>query len=480
LSLGLTILPVSARASTQADVGEELPQWSVLLHAHGALAQGWETVADLQRAAAEHGISAVFLTEHLIAEWAWGPPLLRNLASFRRREMSMVRYGLERFFRDAREADRQVPGVKLIAGAEVAPFYYWTGSPLRRNLTMWDWQRNLLVLGLSSARDYAGLPVVGLRNSPVESWRDILWYLTLAAAMAGFLATINRLKYVRASFLLAIGLLLIGLGRPVPAPFSPYDSEAGALPYQTLIDAVNERGGLTLWSQIEAVDDRDTWWGGVHTDAHPDMLVRTRQYGGFGSIYPATTRAESAGQQWDRVLGEYVRGERETPAWGWGELVLHYPDQLTSKTVWEVQTVLLAAELSEDALLEALRSGRGYAVRSTHSDGRLRLDRFEAGSAGGRAGSGEWLRAPEPAWVRAECSFTGTEAPLVTMQLVRDGQVVVARQGTPPLSLDWEEPAGQSGADSFYRLEIRGRNQVLLSNPVFVRRTEDPAGGSHP
>lgn len=458
-----------------------MAQWSVLLHAHGALAHDWDAVADLQWAAAEHGISAVFLTEQLTAEWAWGPPLLHNLASIRRREMSMVRYGLERFFRDAREADRRVPGVKLIAGAEVAPFYYWTGSPLRRNLTMWDWQRNLLVLGLSSPGDYAGLPVAGLRDSPVESWRDILWYVILAAAVAGFLVTLNRLRYVRAAALLVVGLLLVLLGRPVPAPFSVYDPEAGALPYQALIDAVNDRGGLAIWSQIEAVDDNhEWWWGGVHTDAHPDMLVRTRRYGGFGAIYPATTRAETAGQQWDRVLGEYVRGERETPAWGWGELALHYPDQLATKTVWEVQTVLIAAEPSEDALLEALRSGRGYAVRSTHSDGRLRLDRFEVVSAGGRAGSGEWLPASGPIRIRAECSFTGTQAPPVTMRLVRNGRVVVTRPGAPPLSLDWEEPAGQSSADAFYRLEIRGRNQVLLSNPVFVRRMADPAGESHP
>jgi len=443
-------------------------QWGVLLHSHGALTHGWDTVVSLQREARSNGIAAVVLTEHLIKQWNWGPPVLRELWSYRHRQPSIQRYGIERYFEKTMEVDRLVPEVTLIAGVEVAPYYHWTGVPWNRNLTMWDWQRNLLLLDLPEPAAYAKLPVLGLRRSLLQSWKDFLWLGVTAAFIVCFLLALKYLRFFRASLALIPIVLLVWSGPPPPGPYSPYRSDAGMSPYQAVIDSVSKWGGIAIWTQVESLDDDQYLWGRVHTDPHPQVLIQTQDYHGFGSIYPSTSTVHDVGHEWDQTLKAYLDGFRHNPPWGWGELALHYPEQLDTKTIWQNQTVLFAPDRSSGELLHALRKGRGYAVRATHADGRLQLDRFEAVAEGHRAYMGEWLRTSGTPQLRVVWSFTGSEPPEVTAQLIRNGEVVASKQGTPPMSLEWTPPAMEPGSRFYYRLALEGRNHRLLSNPIFV------------
>ena len=49
----------------------------------------------------------------------------------------------------------------ILEGAEVAPFYWWSGSIFKKNISLNDWSRHLLVIGLKKEEDYRHLPVVG-------------------------------------------------------------------------------------------------------------------------------------------------------------------------------------------------------------------------------------------------------------------------------------------------------------------------------
>ena len=440
----------------------------MLLHAHGVFSSGWSAVESLQRTAARNGIDAVVLTEHLIADWYWAPPLLRGFLGYRVRQPSIYRYGIEKYFSAAAEVDGKVPEVTLITGAEVAPYYYWTGSPFRRDLTMWDWQRNLLILGLPAPSSYRHLPVVGLRESPVESTGDALWLLLMVAAGTGFLLTLNRLKFVTASFLLAVGAGLLILGPPPAGPFSPYSGNEGIAPYQALIDSVNGLGGIALWTQVESKDDKQYSWGRVHTEPHVEVLLQTRDYEGFGAVYPDRLRAYRPGRAWDAALQSYLHGARRNPPFGWGELALHYPGQLDVKSMDQILTVLRAPDRTPQALLEALRNGRGYGVLAAHSDGRLRLDRWEADSGGARALSGEWLVPGRTVTIRAEWSYTGSDSPDISARLIRNGEVVSEQKGVPPAVLVFESEVSGLSPSAYYRLELSGRNKLLLSNPIFI------------
>lgn len=463
-------------------------QWGVLLHSHGSLAHGWDAIVSLQRAAKKNGISAVVLTEQLIAQWNWGPPVVRELWSYRHKlpELPSIRsYGIERYFEQAAEADRLVPEVTLIAAAEVAPYYYWTGVPWKKNLTMWNWQRNLLVLDLPDPSTYGKLPILGLRRSLLQSWKDFLWLGVVIALLVGFLIALNHLYFFRALLALIPAILLLWSGPPPPAPYSPYRQDAGTSPYQAVIDSVDRWGGIILWSMVETVDDHQMWWGGIHTDPHPEVLLQTNNYHGFGVIYADNITAQEPGHEWDQALLDYLDGLRRNPPWGWGEQALHYPEQLPDKTVGGIQTVLFAPDPSEEALMSALRRGRGYSVRTSATDGRLRLDRFEASSGQSRSGMGQWLLSSGQLAIHAAWSYTGNQPPEVTARLIRNGEVIASECEIPPTELVWEEPEGSPPPPSprpraFYRLELEGQGHRLLSNPIFVAYTAAGRGSDSP
>jgi hypothetical protein len=449
---------------------------AVLLHAHAFFdTYGAEGPVRLQQAAREAGIGAVVLTEQLVADWSWAPPLLRLFGGARLRRVSVSSYGIERYFREVAEADRLVPEVTLLAGVEAAPYYRWSGAPWSGSLTMWDWQRNLLVLGLPEPADYERLPLVGLRSRLVASLRDLPWLVLVVATGFAFLVALNRLRVLPTLLALTLFGLLIWSGPPPPPPFSPYGPDPGLRPWQTLIDSVRARGGLAMWTQVEATDDSRPLrgWVHIHTDPHPRVLLDTRDYQAFGAIYPSTSSAQEPGREWDQALVAYLAGARAEPVWGWGESALHYPSQVTpgasGKRVDEVLSFVRTPSPSPRDILAALAAGRGWSVRSAVAPGRLELVAFAAVRGERSAGSGEWLDGSGPLRVEAAWRFEGPDPPLVRARLVRDGRVVVERSGRGAMGLGWEEPAGASGEQHYYRLEVDSQAYRLLTNPVFVR-----------
>ena len=127
---------------------------------------------------------------------------------------------------------------------------------------------------------------------------------------------------------LAAPLILIGgAWSAYNAPFTvtafpPDNSDAGTAPYQALIDYVDRRGGMTIWSYPEAKDFQ------VHTypltrqfvakfttktDPYPEVLLTTNRFTAFGATYQDTTTAERPGQIWDRALEQYCLGRRSRP-----------------------------------------------------------------------------------------------------------------------------------------------------------------------
>ncbi|MFC1629315.1 hypothetical protein ACFL3H_09435 [Gemmatimonadota bacterium] len=484
LQLPLAITPVHANSRYSPQGAEQ--EWNVLLHAHGVIAGDWDSVEDLQREAMAAGVDAVILTEQLITEWEWSPPVVRSFWAFRlknpearsfreffRTEPSLKRLGSEEYFGKAARADQAVPGITLLAGAEVAPYYYWTGAPWKRDLVMWNWQRNLLVLDLPEPNDYEELPVLGMRTSLFGSWKNIPWAIALLASLSLFLYVLNKLYLVRASLALIPVALLIWSGPPSLVPFSPYQDDAGMQPYQTLIDRVNDLGGFSMWTQVETTDDHAYMGVGIHTSWHPEVLLETHDYRSFGSIYPTSgTKAQEPGNQWDEALISYLEGNRRFAQWGWGELALH-PQQMqggNAKRVAEVLSVVRAPDRSPRAILDALKEGKGYAVRATSLDGRLSLDRFMVKSGSAGALMGEELDYQGAVTVEASWSFTGDKTQSATVYLIRSGAVVDSIVGVPPMSLTYREPPHEPGVNgAFYRLQIESRGHRLLSNPIFVR-----------
>lgn len=485
-------LAIACFAST-ASAENTLQQIPTVLHAHTNWSTGALSLDEMVARSRELGIGAVFLAENHLQAFEYGLFPLRGLLRYRIQYPSVSERGAANFLRAVTEANAKQKDVLIIPGAEVIPHYYWTGSLLQSTLTMYNAQKNLLALGLSRPADYEEMPVTG--NYSAARWGfATLWLLSpviLVIPGIFFLRT-KRRRVVKTQFfnlveerrilvpsLLCLGLAIILLINNYPfryAPQSMYDSNAGLQPHQEVIDFVTSRGGIAVWSLPEAKDHQvaSVWklQATIHTDPYPSDLLHTDRFTAFGGIYEDTTTFTEPGRGWDQLLRDYLDGLRKAPAWAVGEAAYHFEGQ-SGKKLGEIQTVLLAERKDSTALLEALRSGRAYAVRRNRNEG-LILDRFQVIPPGGNpaeAGGEATLRPTDRPELHITVTSTSGRPLPIDVKLIRSGSVVHSVRGNTPFTLRWIETATLSGGRHFYRLEVKGPELQILSNPIFVRTT---------
>jgi hypothetical protein len=258
-------------------------------------------------------------------------------------------------------------------------------------------------------------------------------------------------------------------GWPFTVDRYPPWEDFGVAPHQALIDHVEGLGGAAVWSFPEAPDAGEEAVGPLrvrwHTEPYPDDLLRTSRYTAFGGLYEQPTRVVEPGEHWDRLLGQFARGERTRPAWAIGEAGFHGPS--AGKRLGSVQTVLLVTERSERAVLEALRRGRLYALARTAEAG-LVLEEFSVTAGGVTVGAGEAVRvaAGTPLEVHIAVGTTGAALPL-RVTLVRNGAVAEAWAGPTPFRVVWRQPA--DGTAAVFRVDARAPvPHRLLTSPIFV------------
>lgn len=489
ISALVALVLLAASATWAADPLLQVP---TVLHAHSTWSTGDQSLEQLIARARAIGIQAVFLTENHLLRFEYGLPPLRHLLRYRVEYPSVLQKGPEAFLMAVAAANAHQNDVLLIPGTEVTPYYYWTGSLLGGTLTMYDAQKNILILGLYRPEDYREIPVAGNPGATRWSWQSV-WLLSpvLLGVPGVWLLRTRRRRVVRLQHfrvteerrLIGPGVLCLLLGGIIlannfpfrRAPVSPYDPTAGLRPHQAVIDFVSSRGGLTVWSMPEAKDHQVVTVAGlratIHTDPYPSDLLHTDRFTAFGGVYEETTTFTQPGGGWDRLLADYVGGRRAAPAWAIGEAAYHREGQ-AGKRFGEVQTVLLAERKDPAALLQALRAGRAYALRRTVEQG-LILDQFQV-SAWGRppaeAGGRLILQAADRPEVLAAVRGTGPRPLKVEVRLVRSGTLVHSVQGETPLALRWTDPMPPTASGLYYRLEINapGGHQIL-SNPIFVQ-----------
>ena len=207
--------------------------------------------------------------------------------------------------------------------------------------------------------------------------------------------------------LAAIGVIALVRGWPFTVDRYPPWRDFGIEPYQVLIDEVEKRGGAAVWSFPEGPDAGTRSYGPVtvrwRTDAYPDDLLRSSGYTGFGAVYEQPLRFARPAEGWDRLLSQYIAGERTRPAFGVGEAGYH--SGRAGKKLRPVQTVFFVDERSPKGVLDALKRGRMYAMRNS-ADAALVLSEFAVTGGGGAAEMGDTLKAAPgtPVEVRATVS----------------------------------------------------------------------------
>lgn len=478
--MALVLLPLGARAET-------LRPLPALLHAHSTFSTGDLPLDRLVMEARSQGLEAVLLSENYLLRVEYGLWPFRAATRITREEPSVLSRGVEAYLAQVSEARRRFPDMVIVPGVEVIPHYHWTGTPLTGNLTNHDLQKNLLVFGITDPAALKRLPSTGnpylaryTAWSVVEALPGLLvlpglWLILVrrrrVRRLAGFTVVERRRRWLAGGTLCLLGALALVRAFPFAEdPWSPYRPDPDLVASQALIDHVESRGGVTMWSFPEARDSSEVSFLGfrvrVRTDPYPDDLIRTFRYTAFGAVYEDTTRFTIPGGMWDYVLGKYLSGERSRPPWAVGESGFH--EFSAGKRVENIQTVFLVREKSEAALLDSFRAGRMYALSRGRGYG-MALREFVVRQGDAAAGSGETLRASagEPLEIRVGVDASdGGEYPVRAI-LVRNGEVVEAWAGKTPLRVARREVF--SGAPRYYRLDAYGPlPNHLLSNPIFV------------
>jgi hypothetical protein len=343
------------------------------------------------------------------------------------------------------------------------------------------------VIGLDRVEDYAALPARGNPQSFVWDEQSLVNGLPLLLGVPALWVWWPARRHVNAiqrrrtcAVLVLAGAAALGIHAwPLTSPaFSSYHTGAGYQPYQALIDAARQRGGLVFWSMTEARDFSQQAFGPlgtvtVKTEPHPEALVLTTGYTGFGGLYQDTRQVVAPGGIWDRVLHRAAPDALESAPTMIGEVAFHGFED-AGKDLDRVYTVLQVTERTEAGVLEALASGHAYAVARGDEQILLTLDDFHvtANDAGPPANIGDRIevRAGAEILIHAAISTADQRPHPAKLRLIRSGEVVHQMEGQTPLQFeiaDREAPAGQW---LIYRVEVTGKSGELLSNPIFIQK----------
>ena len=449
---------------------EDSIQIAGLIDIRSSFSDGSYSIEELVKMSKERGFDVVVFTDHDRMEMEYGLFPLRHIIRKRVEYPSVLKGGVKNYLDSIKDTARRYPDMILIPGVESAPFYYWSGSPFKRNLTAHNWEKHLLVIGLESPEDYENLPVLsgGFSLKYVSSSLLMTLPFVFLMVFAVFLIRLRGAFRKIGALLFVLGLLLIinycFFKKPL---FDQYHGDRGILPYQALIDYVNEGGGMTFWSHPESRSGiRKKGPIYVNTPPSPDDLIKATRYTGFAALYGDNITVTEPGKQWDTLLNEYCIGKRVKPVWGIS--TADYHSEKGGK-LGEFPTVFLVKRKTKEEVLFALKNGRMYACRG-RIDSRLTLDRFSVSDSlsPSQGTIGEEILIKGSPTLKINISSRNKKGIKIKGRIIRSGKMIHGFSGTTPFDYTYFDDYFKPDEKIYYRIDVKGAGK-LISNPIFVR-----------
>lgn len=437
---------------------------------------GSHTLGYLVKLAKERGIDVLFINDHDRKVLEYGIRPFQNILKKRVEEPSINKKGAENYLSMIEAASKKHPDLILIPGAESAPFYYWRGSYFKKNLTVCDWERHLLIIGLDEPKDYKELPILhnGCSTKYILSSMSVGFFLSIALLIIGLFMIKWKgiIRYSGVAISVLALLLLINNHPFKSSPYSQYNGYQEISPYQLLIDYVNSRGGLVFWNHPETRSGKarlDPIFR--DTPPYPQVLIESTDYTGFTSLYGDATTIIEPGNIWDKVLIEYCSGQRENPVWGISSADFHKEGEAGEK-LGNFATFFLVKSKSKKEILDALREGRMYACRGYIPSPKLILEDFSISDSktSQKAVMGEEILSKGYPSISISISTTDPEeGNSVTVRLIRSGNLLETLSAETPLSIKFKDDFFEPGNKIYYRLDARDvKGRKLVTNPIFV------------
>ena len=469
---------VFVKCFAQADENiHEYIQVSGLIDVRTDFSDGAHTLEYLIKLAKKRGIDVLFINDHDRKVLEYGIRPFQNILKKRVEEPSINKKGPENYLNMIETASKKYADLILIPGAESAPFYYWKGSYFKKNLTVCDWERHLLIIGLEEAKDYKELPILhnGYSTKYILSSISVGFFLFLVLLILG-LYMIRWKGIIRYSGITIFVLALFFLINNHPfksSPYSQYNGYQEISPYQLLIDYVNSRGGMVFWNHPETKSGQGKL-GPIFRDTppYPQVLIESTNYTGFAALYGDATTITEPGNIWDKVLIEYCSGQRANPVWGISSADFHREGGAGEK-LGNFTTFFLVKSKSKKDILDALKKGRMYACRGYIDSPRLILEDFSISDSktSQKVVMGEEIFSKGYPSINIRISTTDSEkGNSVTVRLIRSGNLLEVFSAETPLSINFKDDFFEPGKKIYYRLDaINKKGRKLVSNPIFVK-----------
>jgi hypothetical protein len=458
------------------DINEYL-QVAGLIDIHTDFSDGAHTLEYLIKLAKKRGIDVLFINDHDRKVLEYGIRPFQNILKKRVEESSINKRGPENYLNMIESASKKYPDSILIPGAESAPFYYWRGSYFKKNLTVCDWERHLLIFGLDNPKDYEQLPILhnGYSTKYIRSSVSAGFILFSALLIVG-LGMIKWKGIIRYYGLTisVFALLLVIINHPFKSsPYDQYHGPQGISPYQLVIDYVNSRGGMAFWNHPETKSGKGKL-GPISRDTppYPQVLKESKNYSGFAALYGDSTTIIEPGDLWDEVLKEYCSGQRKNPAWGISSADFHKEGGAGEK-LGNFPTFFLVKSKTKKDILDALKKGRMYACRGDVNSPRLILENFSVSDSktSQKGIMGEEIFSEDYPRINARISTTDPEEEnSVIVRLIRSGNLLKTFSAETPLSINFIDDFIEPGKKIYYRLDaIDKKGRKLVANPIFVQ-----------
>jgi hypothetical protein len=477
LILALIIIALFVASFGLANEPDEYSQVMGLFDIHTNFSDGDHSLDFLIKLAEKRGVGVLFISDHPRVTLEYGLRPFQNILKKRVDRPSINKGGAANFLNMIQDASKNHPEMILIPGAEAAPFYYWRGSFFKKNLTVCDWERHLLIIGLDEPKDYEELPILHNTSSRYYTRPPIsagLFFL-LIPLLAGLylLKKSGILRYLGALIIVFSLLLIINKYLFKNPPYDQYHGPQGISPYQLLIDDVNSRGGMIFWNHPETRSGQGKL-GPIFKETlpYPQLLLESKDYTGFSALYGEGITLTEPGNIWDQVLTEYCLGLRKKQVWGISTADFHKEGGAGEK-LGNYPTVFLVKNKTKGEILESLRNGRIYSYRGDIGLPRLTLEEFSISAPGNSHKEfmgGEMISESYPRIKIRVSAGAKEQGDLLTLRLIRFGKLIKTFSNQSSLDIDYTDEFFEPGKKIYYRLYLNDRrNRTIVSNPIFVK-----------
>ena len=490
LKVALAVAITIGLSSTKADA-KDFIQASAAIQIASDVSEGKCSIPEIVKIAKKSGMRIVILADRDLMRWEYGLWPLRNIIKQKKEANSIFRYGVKRYLKEIAEARLEYPDTVIIPGVESAPYYHWEGIPFTKSFALKDWHRHILAIGLESAKDFRKLPILGNPRGLLLPFniKNII-YLCLPVIILACGAWCFYLKervymdaagkwwggYSRPWRIAGICLVIIGLAvfmNNYPFRdyrFNQYGKDCGIAPYQGFINYAREHGAMTFWAHPEAKNIDRAYGVDIETKEYADYILKSRDYTGFVIFHDGYEKVGRPGGIWDALLNEYCQGTRTSPAWAMGGLAVEHGDDLGA-AINDLRTVFLVKRLTKDEVMGAMRSGRMYVARGAASP-QFVLDAFTVKdvSSGLEKTMGQEVGSSGDVELAIRGHFLDARIEPCTILVIKNGVVDKTIEVGAAFDVAYSDAIGGNAKKGYYRIEIRSKGLVVVTNPVFVRK----------